>query len=402
MSIRHSASRIRRGIYRGFFACVVMLCAACDKTSTPSKNVAAADAGSTDAGTADALGTDDATAPEDGFVDAGVARAPEPEPFDPPWTVANPPWAELKESIAGQDVGRLSGEIYGDDKVVRAVVRTQCGGGTMLQAVYQDERRLRVTPAMPLRFIDLATGKAVTYEENEFRVTVDFDEDRPDRLKGHLKIEYDDEGEGKSYVDLKVDAEPLDLPLEPRLEHDERVPEFHPCHPSGWFRARAADGREAEGMLNATLSPDGNAAVISVLLSPQTGLRIVVVRRKGAEGPVEIDLGDVDDTADLKIIPEAFFRPELTDASEALGGNLGAEETANLRRGNVVVAFADGKRPKVSLRFTELAIPMLLDGPLRGTTFDELKIEARAFPAETYPSLPPKPSWDGEESEDGR
>lgn len=376
-----------RGMVRGLFACAALVFAtsACDK-SPDSKN-ATVDAAMTTAATA--------TTP-DGGVDVAVDVAtelaePEPVEISPPWKSASPPWEELKKSIADKQVGTLSGEMFGEEKPIRAIVRSHCGGGAVLQAVWEAETGLQVTPGMPVQFFDLATQNLVSYNDGNFDVTLNFEEDSGERLAGTFRIGYSQRGEPKTFIDMQVDGEPLSMLLRPRMPGEGQFPEFHSCHPSGRFYVRLPDGRETSGLLNATASKNGKALVATVLLDEQTGLRFVVGKiEEGWKGPAAIDLESPAADAPIRVLVESFHTPELTAASEAKAGNIGREKTSNVHRGTGTVTWSmQAGRPRVELEVTDLAIPVLLDGPLRGTTLSKVKIDAVAYRPGEYPTPPP-------------
>lgn len=376
-----------RGVIRGLFlfGVVATLGLACEREK-PAPTAPAADAGAKQV-----------PQPPPASADAGAADAAKPlavpappAAFAPPWTTLAPPWEELKKSLAGVEAGKMSGEAWGTDTVVRGIVRAQCGSGAMLQAVFESKDGFGVTPAMPLRFFGLQTGKAVTYTENNlFTVTVNFSEDTPERLAGSLRITYEEHGKDKTFIDLTVDAKPMPMLLEPRLQGKGNLPEFPACHPSGRFYAKTADGRTALGFLNATVSEDGAVVVMTPLLSPQTGIRVVAMSREGLREPWTLDLGRDAEGAPARMLVTAFYTPELTSPSTAEGGNIGTEQVVTVRQGQATIQYARGKRPEVKIRMEELRIPELLEGPLRGTTFSEFVIEAVGHPGDVYPGAPP-------------
>lgn len=377
--------RCGRGLVRGLFlsAMVAGLWAGCDKAppaKKPDVSAAPADVGEAhvDAGSAAVA------------ADAAPDLPPPPPPeFTPPWTTLAPTLKELDKQLGDTQVGKMSGEAWGTDAAVAAIVRAQCGSGSLLQAVFRTAKGLRVSPAMPVRFFGLATKKPVTYKEGAFTVTANFSEDTPERLAGSLKIVYDEHGQEKTFIDMTVDGKPLPMLLEPRMDGKGTFPEFRACHPSGRFYAKTADGRVVQGLLNASLSSDGTGAVLTALFTDQTGLRIVAYSANPLDKPWTIDLSKDTEGSPVRLVVDAFYTPELTSPETALGGNIGSEKTATARQGLAELTWQRrSKRGTIGLRFKDLRIPELLDGPLRGTTFTELVIDAVGFPQDEYPDAP--------------
>lgn len=374
-----------RGWVRGLFLSAAIVAAvACDKRpDKPESNAQS----QPDVG-AQAAASTDARLDIDADATSGQAATP-PQPFDPPWTELAPSWNEVASAVADQEIGKMSGEAWGTDAVVRGVVRSQCGSGALIQVVFEGEQGLRVSPAMPVRFIGLATGQPVTYREGNFEVTLNFERDDAERLAGSLKIAYEEHGQDKTFIDLVVDGKPMPMLLEPKLDGEGRLPEFHACHPSGRFYARTTDGRQASGYVYGARSEDGQRIVIVPLLTANTGLRVVAFSRDVLGEPWTVDLSkDVSD-APVQVGITAFYTPELTAPETARGPNIGNEQTVTVRRGSVEVGWAKRKKnPFVTLKLRDVQIPELIAGPLRGITFEEFVIEVEGYPHGIYPEPP--------------
>ncbi len=372
-----------RGWVRGLFLFTVLAACACDKTPpTP----VAPDLGPKQ--TIDAGTRADAAGPADAQVDVAP---PPPTPFSPPWNELAPTWDELSKTISDTVVGTMSGEAWGNDVPVHALVRSQCGGGSLLQAVFKSDKGLRVSPVMPVRFFGLPTsGKPVVYKEGGFTVTSTFTSDTPERVAGTFVVKYDEHGQEKTFIDLTVDARPLTMLYEPMLDGKDNVPQFQSCHPSGRFYARAEDGRVAQGFLYAGASADGNGIVLTPHLTDRTGLRIVLYSQRELSTPWTLDLSKANDSGPVRVVVDALYTPELTSPAEAAAQNIGSPQTVSVRTGSAEVVWTrKGKSPELSVRFTGLRIPELIEGPLRGTTFTELLIEATAVGEGVYPPSPP-------------
>ena len=384
--------RSGRGWVRGFFASgqvllfgALIVALGCDgnkpaESASPPPEPDAARAPVPDAATADAA-----------EVSADLTEAaPVPQALDPPWTTLAPSWKEVKAQVSEQDIGRMSGQAWGDDVVVRGIVRTQCGSGAILQAIFQGKKGLQVTPPMPVRFFGLGTKKEVTYQEGTFMVTVNFSHDDDTRLAGSLQITFDEDGKEQKFIELKVDGTPIPMLLEPQLSGEGRLPEMHNCYPNGRFVARTADGRQARGFVHIGMSDDRRGVVAIPLLTPQTGLQIAAASRDRLTEKWHEDLSAETATAPRKVVIEAFHTPQLTSPEQAASGNLGTQQKVTVRRGNVEVFWdSKSKAPKVSMRLTDLDIPELIEGPLRGTKIQELVIEGVGVTQGKYPKPPP-------------
>lgn len=370
-----------RGFIRGLFLSGVILSfAACDKDkpAKPDVGKTVVDVGPPlDAAVAEDLGAPD-------------LPPPPPQEFAPPWAELSPSWTDLKKSLGDTQIGKISGEAWGEERPVRAVVRSHCGSGALFQAVFESDKGLQVTPAMPVRFIGVATKKAITYSEGPFEVTVNFSADTPERLAGSMKITYEEHGQQKTFIDLTVDGKPLPMLLEPKLSGEGRLPEFQSCHPSGRFMAKTKDGRQAAGFVFAAASSDAKGVILTPLLSAQTGLKIVAYSEEPLKDPWTVNLAKDIEGSPVQVAITAFYTPELTTPETAQGPNLGSEQKVTVRHGLAVVEWTTkNKRPQVKLRLTDLRIPELIEGPLRGTTFEEIVIEAEGVPQGVYPDPPP-------------
>ena len=367
-----------RGRVRGLFLFAAMAVGACDKPEPPPAPEVVEDVGPKEV--ADTGST----------ADVPVEVVP-PAEFDPPWTALAPPWSEVSATIASTSIGKVSGQAWGTDSPVHGIVRASCGNGTLLQVIYKTGAGLRVTPAMPVRFFGLPTsGETVAYSEGGFDVKSTFTHDTPERLAGRFVVTYDEHGQEKTFMDLTVDGKPMTTLYEPRLDGEANVPEFQSCHPSGRFIAETADGRTAQGFMNGVLSPDGKGMAITALLSDRSGLRIVIYSDEALDEPWTMDLSKSTTGGPVRVVVEALYTPELTAPTEAKAQNLGTLQTTGVREGTVTMTWdRKGKKSDVVLRFTNLRVPELIGGPLRGATFTHFVIEAAGTPPDAYPDPPP-------------
>lgn len=368
-----------RGFFRGFFVWVTALsvvAAGCEKKPEEQETGAATIV--VDAGGADgSVSTRDASA---GVESMEPAEALTRTPLRLPWVDRPSTLDEL--DLPTEPIGTLSGEIFGKERPVRAVSRVDCGAGTILQAVFEDERgELRVTPGMGVRFFGLPKDE-VSYQDKDFELTLSFSHDTPERLKGALSISY---GEGRTYAELEVDGDPLPFLLEPRLAGDGEVPLFEGCFPNGYVLIEDAEGDEHRGYVNATRydAKGHGAVVVKPLLHANAGLEIAIgLRDKDAEHtePVALPLAEGRNPVagqDVVVFVEAWYAPELAPPAEAAGMNIGKQQKVNVRDGEAEIALTK-QRGKwyLELTLTDVRVPSLIDGPLSGRTLRRVEIAA--------------------------
>lgn len=373
--------------------CIAVGCDKADSTASPTQS----DAGGGVAMDATSAKSDASSEPDQGVPDA-AAKASPPLPLRLPWTTAPlAPEDVAKIATDATPIGKLSGEVYGKDSPVYKVLRHDCGAGTILQAVYQHEGKVQVTPGMPVRFFGLATGKPVRYGEGEFEVTVDFKEDAPQRLQGALSIGYVEEGRLKLYAHLEVDGAPTVGLVPPKLSGEGKLPSFPQCVSSGYIRLKEKGQPEQFGYVNALDAPPGVAS-IRPMLSAQDGLRIHIVPPPGAKGvkteaPMELVKAKEKRTYPAVVLVDAWHLPELAAPAEANGGNVGREQTVGVTRGTIEFEISGkGSKQRVHALLRNVEIPELVEGRLRGRQLEELEIDASLFGPKGG-TLPPAPTW---------
>ncbi len=384
-----------RGFLRGFFVLVLALwlCCSCDRKGPDVTPDASTEENSEPGATTGSV------------VDAGEsadvgAAANTPAPIEAPWTRRPEALSALEEEVAGRDIGRLSGEIFGQDRVVRHVVRAQCGAGSVLQVIYDEDGALRVTPGMAVRFFGLQTGQPVTYTEGDFEITVDFDHDTPDRLAGHLRITYREDGVERVYADLNVDGRPSTMLRAPNLRGKGRMPLFEQCFPNGYFRAVEADGTEHRGLLHVTDVKERGAPLATLLFGVGTGVRVFVVpprpnRPFETDNALELAEARAPGTRPAAVLASAFHVPELTEPSDARAGNIAEEQSVHIHSGTAEFALRrEGGTWHFTMAARDVEIPVLLDGPLHGKTFAVIEIDAYPTPPGEVPELSDAaPDW---------
>lgn len=401
MRFRARSERNRGGL-RGFFVVGIagaFLAGSCDKSGA-SSDAPPAPTPKPDAAQPARV---DAAVPESaGASDTGSVTSPAVEEAPPalalPWQTPTPTLEDL--ALPATPVGTLSGVIFGEDRPVRAVVRAACGAGTVLQAVYENPKgQLRVTPGMAVRFFGLPS-KTASYEDGDFAVTASFAHDEPQRLQGTLDIRYGEEVASKTYARLQVDAAPVRMLMEPRLDGDGNVPRYDHCLANGFVRVQEADGKVHHGYANAIDVPANGASILRVPLAENAGLQIVMARRdpkKPIAEPLQLTFAEARKPAvgqEAAIFVEAWWVPELAPPSEARGINTGTEKTVNVREGKAELRLTKIRgKWYLTLNLSEVSVPTLIDGPLHGKKLSMVQIAAWPVPVGDRPVLGDPPEW---------
>ena len=331
-----------------------------------------------------------------------AAVEPAPVPLAPPWRTGRRTLSEVATAFPAEPIGTLSGVLYGTDRPVRAIVRADCGAGTVLQAVYETpDGALQVTPGMALRFLGLATKRPATYSEGDFEVKMAFDRDDAELLSGSLDITFHGRGKAEPYASLRVAGKPLTTMLEPRVDGAKELPGFEHCMPNGYMRVVEADGTEHLGLVHVTRLEKASGLSVRALLTESSGLRIVIGRRDIAQPtaqPVALGLADARKLAageDTVVLVEAWHLAQLAPPAEATGVNLGTERTVQVREGSTTLTLTKPRgRWKLDLTLSDVSIPILIDGPLRGKKLETVQIAAWPSPPAMVPEeLGSPPQW---------
>lgn len=311
------------------------------------------------------------------------------------------PLTALDETIDGPVLGALQGEAFGDSSAVYGVVRLNCGAGTILQPIFRrtPESNLEVAPPIPVQFYGLQTGRPVTYEDEGFRVTVDFEEDSPDRLAGEFSITYKAGTEERIYARMTYDGPPLSSSFPPRMEGDGELPIYPDCFPSGYYAATTSDGETRYGLIR-IVDIDGRGVPFArLLVGDKSALQLMVIPRNpgnGIDPPAKVELADARRTeGDLGVLVDAHHRPELIEPSEAIGGNLGTLQESKVLQGTASVRiFEQGGDHYFAGNFEDVRVSSIIDGPLSGLEFDQIRIFGKMVGPRKMPvQLTDPPEW---------
>lgn len=310
-----------------------------------------------------------------------------------------PDFNDLKKELK-TPIGKISGEIYGKDNDVYSVSKTQCGEGSVLQVVFKSGEDFQISPPIPVRFLGLATKKTVSYEEGRFKISVDFSEDSPDKLKGNFRIDFvDNDGNQKNYINLNVDGATKSYLLPVKMKGSGTLPKYEWCAPTAYVGVKQKDKDWIYGYAHITNVKNANIPKVRMMLSDRDGIDMLLIPlARGLEIPdgTKIDIATAREAgknpAVLKI--ETWRLDEIAKPEAATGGNLQKLATALLLDGSAVVGLKKGKPWNVDIQIKDFEISSLMVGPFQDEAFSEIRVFGNlGEPNEMASSLPKKPDW---------
>ncbi len=372
---------------------IVLVCAVlsgCD-----SKAPKAADAGAPPV--ADASGGDaavDAAASDTRVVEEAP---PGPLPTSPLAPPASP--SDVEKLAPAESFGTISGPIFGAGSKIHAMIRTSCGDGTVLKPIFRraPDAKLEVGTAIPLQFYNLATGRPVTYNEGDFEVTVNFAEDSDERLRGKLKITFEELGEEKTYAEIEYDGPTISTMVPPSMEGSGNVVTYPKCFPNGYFQLVEKDGSTTYG-LTRIVDVEG-AAIAQLMVGEASMMQIMATARdakKGIDPAQKVESSEARRTAgNVAMLFDVIHRPQLIEPAEAVGANLGTVQQAKMVEGTATLRiYKSGGNRYFDAAFDDVRVSSILDGPLSGREFESMKIWGRMDATEEIePNMPDAPDW---------
>jgi hypothetical protein len=359
-------------------------------------------------------GRTDASSSQGEARDASTVRVDEPRevpPLAPPLREVPPERDALAERVPGERIGTLTGEIFGEDRPIRAVVRASCGQGTIVQFVYsldEESDELYVTPPVLLQAFGLPIGREVSYDDQNFTIVMNLEADAPERLAGSVELEYTRSGATRTYMKATFDGDPLGTLLPPRLpdvDSDERrqLRTYSTCIPSGYFVAEGADGSVmARGLVNAIDVQGRGAALLHLVFSEHDTLRLLIVPHQpdiGVPEPFEFTLRGArqQNNRPAAVIADLRHVPSIISPERMTTKNIGIAEDAILveGKGELSIRREEASEPwEIRATFEELQFPSTIPGALSGRYFSRLRIRAHLISREAVRgTLPPRPDW---------
>ncbi len=315
-----------------------------------------------------------------------------------PYTLA-PEFSEIEKNL-GEPIGKISGGIYGSENDVYAILKTQCGEGSILQVIFKSGQKFQVSPPIPVLFMGLKTNKVVSYTEGRFKVSVNFSEDTPDKLKGNFRIDFvDDEGNKKVYINLRVDGRPRPYLIPSKMNGKGTLPAYDWCTPTAYVGIKRPEKDWVYGYAHIRNVNKFDLPKIRVMLSDRDGIDLLLVPLKRAqEIPPNTEL-DIATARKGKLNPailkvSTWHLDEISEPENATGGNLNKVAKALLLNGKATVALTKGAPWNTDISLKNFSISSLMMGPFQDEAFTEIRIFGNlGEPGSMVSSLPKQPAW---------
>ncbi len=316
-----------------------------------------------------------------------------------PYTIA-PPFSELKKELT-TPIGKVSGDIFGSDNDVYAVSRTNCGDGSVLQIVYKSGTEFQVSHPISVPFLGLNTKKPVSHtDSNGFTITVNFVEDRPEKLAGSLRIDFSDhEGKKKNYIDFKIDGQPRAYLLPTKMKGKGTLPTYASCAPTAYVGIKQPTKDWVYGYAHIRNVGGMDLPEIRLMFSDRDGMDLVLIPlKRGQEIPAnsKIDVATArkrgKNPAVLKI--ETWRIDEIAEPVDAIGANLNKLAKTLLLNGKATVGLKKAKPWNVDIRLEDFSISSMMTGPFQDEVFSEIRIFGNlGAEGEMKSALPARPDW---------
>jgi hypothetical protein len=315
---------------------------------------------------------------------------------------------DLPRQTTAEPRGTISGEAFGENSPLYALVRNECGEGTVIRAIFRadPEGELQVSPPIPLQFYGLQTGRPVTYDDNDFEVTVDVEIDTEKRFKGEVKVTFNRLGEENVYAHIVYDGPPVLEVVPPSLKGKGDLVHHPSCYPSGYVSLTEKDGTTQTGLVRIVDLEKRGAAYSRVMIGSDTSLQILVVSRdpkSGIDPAQTVLLEDARRTdGEVGVLFDVSYRPELTVPAEAIGANLGTLKKTKVIDGKATVRiWTEAGKTYFEGIFENVAISSIFEGPITGRNFEKIHIYGRMVDPDERPTSLPEPP-DFYKADDGR
>ena len=320
-------------------------------------------------------------------------------PLSFPFQLA-PDFSAFSEQLK-EPIGEISGDIFGEKNPLYAILKAQCGEGTILQAVYKSKNLFQISPPIPLRFLGLQTEKEVRYSEGDFDLVLNFSKDSPDKLKGSFQIQYRArDGSVKNYISLKMDAKPFPFLFPTKMKGEGHLPEYDWCSPTAYVGIKRTPKDEMVfGYAHIQNTKNLDLPLIRVMLSDRDGMDLLLIPlSRGEEIPknTEIDVKKAtkrgNTAAVLRI--ETWHLDEISPANEASGVNLKKPIKTSMLDGKAIVELKKGKPWQVDIQLLDAEVSPIMIGPFSEEHFSEIRIFGNLSPeGEMKSALPVAPNW---------
>lgn len=338
--------------------------------------------------------------PRDASPDAAASEPARLE-LNPPLNAIPPEFSELEKELSkAEPVGTIQGKIFEDAELL-GVVREECGEGAIVQAIFRQKGKVRVSTPIRLPLFRLATREPVRFRDRIFRIESHFTEDSAERLKGKLTITYPAEKDQEVFIDLEVDAKPRRGLQAPRLDGKGSLPSYPRCTPTGYARVEA-DGRDWNFLVHATNVDEKGVPWVWLALEPSTILQLMVIAPKpntaieGLENPISVESAREKSSRPAVVLGKFLHTSTIVPDAEATSENLVPPEEATLFDGTISALSLVQESGRWRLRMTleKIMISEMLDGELAGRELEKVRIDTYlAAPGDLEPRLGDPPEW---------